>query len=57
MEKPTHTFAVGDRVRALRRTEFPQGIVVQVLDGGFVLVHWQGYLLETAHHSDIERVD
>jgi hypothetical protein len=55
MEKPPHTFVVSDRVRALRRPEFPTGIVVQILDGGFVLVRWQGDLLETAHFSDIER--
>jgi hypothetical protein len=46
---------VGDNVRAVRRPEFPQGIVVQILDGGFVLVRWQGDLLETAHFSEIER--
>jgi hypothetical protein len=54
MEKHPHTFVVGDKVRALRRLEFPTGSVVQVLDDGFVLVRWQGDLLETAHHSDIE---
>jgi hypothetical protein len=55
MEKIPHTFVVGDSVRALRRPEFPTGSVVQILDGGFILVRWQGDLLETAHHSDIER--
>jgi hypothetical protein len=55
MEKHPHTFVVGDNVRALRRPDFPKGIVVQLLDGGFVLVRWQGDLLETAHHDDIER--
>jgi hypothetical protein len=55
MEKIPHTFVVGDSVRASRRPEFPTGIVVQILDGGFVLVRWQGDLLETAHQGDIER--
>jgi hypothetical protein len=56
MEKHPHSFAIGDKVRALRRPGFPNGSVVQLLDGGFVLVRWQGDLLETAHHTDIERV-
>ncbi len=54
MEKHPHSFAIGDSVRALRRPGFPEGTVVQLLDGGFVLVRWQGELLETAHHSDID---
>ena len=57
MERHPHMFAVGDQVRALRRPEFPTGVVVQVLDGGFLLVRWQGNLLETAHHGDIEPAD
>lgn len=57
MEKQPHDFAIGDKVRALRRLDFPDGTVVQVLDGGFVLVRWHGDLLETAHHTDIQRVD
>jgi hypothetical protein len=56
MEKIPHGFAIGDKVRALRRPGFPEGVVVQLLDGGFVLVRWQGELLETAQRSDIERV-
>jgi hypothetical protein len=55
MEKHPHSFAIGDAVRALRRPEFPKGTVVQLLDGGFVLVRWEGDLLETAHHGDLER--
>jgi len=57
MEKHSYTFAVGDRVQALRRPEFPSAFVVQLLDGGFVLVRWQGDLLETAHQSEIDRAD
>jgi hypothetical protein len=57
MEKDPHGFAIGDKVRALRRLDFPDGTVVQLLEGGFVLVRWHGDLLETAHHTDIQRVD
>jgi hypothetical protein len=55
MGKHPHDFLLGDKVRALRRPGFPDGTVVQLLDGGFVLVRWQGDLLETAQHTDIER--
>lgn len=56
MENPPHNYKIGDRVRAKNRPGFPQGTVAQLLDGGFVLVRWQGDLLETAHHDDIELV-
>jgi hypothetical protein len=56
MEKQPHSFAIDDQVRALRRPGFPHGTVVQILDDGFVLVRWQGDLLETAHHLDVARV-
>ena len=56
MNKPVHGFAEGDRVRAPRRTQFPQGTVVKVMDQGFLLVRWDGDVLETAHHSEIEKV-
>ena len=55
MEKNHQPFKIGDRVRALRRPGFPEGVVIQLLDAGFVLVRWDGELLETAHHNDIER--
>jgi hypothetical protein len=57
MEKHPHSFALGDSVRALRRPGFPEGSVVQLLDDGFVLVRWQGDLLETAHYGDLERAN
>jgi hypothetical protein len=28
---------------------------VQLLDKGFLVVHWDGELLETVHHTNIER--
>jgi hypothetical protein len=55
MDSQQHDFKVGDPVRALRRADFPAGTVVQLLDGGFLLIRWNGQLLETAHHSDVER--
>jgi len=56
MNKPVHGFAEGDRVRAPRRTQFPQGTVVKVMDQGFLLVRWDGDVLETAHYSELEKV-
>jgi hypothetical protein len=53
MDLRAHTFKIGDRVRAPRRPGFPEGTVMELLAGGFLLVRWGGQLLETAHHSDI----
>lgn len=55
MNKPEHGFAEGDRVRALRRPQFPLGTVIKVMDKGFVLVRWDGDVLETAHHCELEK--
>lgn len=55
MDSQQHDLKVGDQVRAIRRADFPRGTVVQILDGGFILVRWDGQLLETAHYSDVER--
>jgi hypothetical protein len=57
MNKPEHSFAEGDRVRAPRRQHFPQGAVIKLLDSGFLLVRWDGDVLETAHHSELEKAD
>jgi hypothetical protein len=57
MTNPVHGFAEGDRVRAPRRPRFPQGTVVRLMTGGYVLVRWDGDVLETAHHSELEKVD
>jgi len=54
MDEQVHSFKVGDPVRAARRADFPHGVVVQLLADGFLLVRWNGQLLETAHHSDLE---
>jgi hypothetical protein len=55
MKKPEHGFAEGDRVRAPRREQFPRGTVVKLLDKGFLLVRWDGDVLETAHYSELEK--
>ncbi len=57
MNKPEHGFAEGDRVRARRRVQFPQGTVVRLMDQGYLLVRWDGDVLETAHHSELEKSD
>jgi hypothetical protein len=56
MTNPVHGFAEGDRVRAPRRPQFPQGTVVKSMAGGYLLVRWDGDVLETAHHSELEKV-
>lgn len=55
MKKSEHGFAEGDRVRAPSRTQFPQGTIVKLMDSGFLLVRWDGDVLETAHHSELEK--
>jgi hypothetical protein len=55
MSKPEHGFAEGDRVRAPRRARFPEGSVVKLMDNGYLLIRWDGDVLETAHHSELEK--
>ncbi|HKU15842.1 MAG TPA: hypothetical protein VJQ52_15710 [Steroidobacteraceae bacterium] len=43
-------------MRAPRRTQFPQGTVIKLMDSGYLLVRWDGDVLETAHHSELEQV-
>ncbi len=52
-----HGFHAGDRVRARSRPGFPAVTVVKLMDGGFVLVRWDGDVLETAHHSELVKID
>ena len=56
MSKPSHAFHEGDRVRALSRPDFPTGTVAKILDAGYILVRWDGDVLETAHHTRLIRV-
>jgi hypothetical protein len=53
MSDQTHAFAEGARVRAVSRPGFPHGTVVKLLDQGFLLVRWDGDVLETAHHREL----
>jgi hypothetical protein len=53
MDPSLHSFKIGDRVRAVRRPEFPGGTVMQLLDSEFLLVRWGNEWLETAHHNDV----
>ncbi len=48
-------FAEGDRVAASSRPGFPVGTVMKLMDRGFVLVRWDGNMLETAYHLDLAR--
>jgi len=56
MPGPTHAFEEDDRVRAISRQDFPLGTVVRLLEGDYVLVHWDGDVLETAHSSELAKV-
>jgi hypothetical protein len=57
MANVPHVFAEGDRVHAHRRPQFPQGTVLKLMDGGYLLVRWDGDVLETAHHSELSKLD
>jgi hypothetical protein len=52
-----HSFSEGDRVRAHRRPHFPQGTVLKIMDLGYLLIRWDGDVLETAHHSELAKAD
>lgn len=56
MTNPGHAFREGDRVRAPRRADFPEGTVLRLMDQGYVLVRWDGDVLETAHHTELAAV-
>ena len=55
-EQGDHDFVEGDRVRARTRADFPLGIVLKIMARGYILVRWDGDILETAHHSELERI-
>ena len=56
-DEHAHSFVEGDRVMAPSRPGFPAGTVVKLLTHGYVLVRWDGNVLETASHSELERSD
>lgn len=53
MPYTSHSFAEGDRVRARRRPQFPDGTVLRVMELGYLLIRWDSDVLETAHHSEL----
>jgi hypothetical protein len=57
MSKEHHAFSEGDRVRAANRDDFPLGTVVKLLDLGFILIRWDGNVLETAHHRELVKLN
>jgi hypothetical protein len=56
MPKTSHEFAEGDRVRAPRRADFPDGTVLKLMELGYLLVRWDSGVLETAHHSELMKL-
>lgn len=56
-ESSEHGFFEGDRVVATARPGFPPGTVIKRMDRGFLLVRWDGDVLETAHHLELTKVD
>lgn len=55
MSYTSHSFAEGDRVRARRRAEFPDGTVLRLMDLGYLLIRWDSDVLETAHYSELAK--
>jgi hypothetical protein len=55
MAYTSHSFAEGDRVRAHKRPQFPDGTVLRVMDLGYLLIRWDSDVLETAHHSELAK--
>jgi len=52
-----HEFGEGDRVAAPSRPGFPKGTILKLMDLGFVLVRWDGDVLETAHHLELAKAE
>jgi hypothetical protein len=52
-----HEFGEGDRVAAPSRPGFPKGTILKLMDLGFVLVRWDGNVLETAHHLELAKAE
>jgi hypothetical protein len=52
-----HSFVVGDRVASVSRRRFPLGTVVKCMESGYLLVRWDGHILETAHHRELVKAD
>jgi hypothetical protein len=54
MSSAMHSFAEGDRVRARRRRDFPDGTVLKLMALDYLLIRWDSDVLETAHHSELD---
>jgi hypothetical protein len=52
-----HDFIAGDRVAAVTRPGFPLGTVLKLMELGYVLVRWDGDVLETAHYRQLAKAD
>jgi adenine/guanine phosphoribosyltransferase-like PRPP-binding protein len=57
MDEHTHDFAAGDRVVAPARPGFPAGTVMKLMTQGYVLVRWDGNVLETTYHCELDKAD
>ncbi|MDY6946478.1 MAG: hypothetical protein SXG53_12215 [Pseudomonadota bacterium] len=55
MSATSHDFAEGDRVRARKRPQFPDGTVLRVMNLGYLLIRWDSDVLETAHHLELAK--
>ena len=52
-----NSFVEGDRVMVPSRPGFPAGTVVKLLTQGYLLVRWDGNVLETASHGELDWSD
>ncbi|HEX7114985.1 MAG TPA: hypothetical protein VF193_07620 [Steroidobacter sp.] len=57
MDSPAPSFHEGDRVYAPGRPGFPHGTVAKLMKHGYVLVRWDGDVLETAHQSELSKAE
>lgn len=57
MDEHAHDFAEGDRVVAPARPGFPAGTVVKLMTQGYLLVRWDGNVLETTYHHELSRAE
>lgn len=51
----SHPFTEGDRVVAPSRPGFPHGTILKLMELGFLLVRWDGNVLETSYYRDLAK--
>ena len=56
-DEHVHAFVEGARVMAPARPGFRAGTVVKRLTRGHLLVRWDGNVLETLHHAELDWSD